>query len=458
MRRTARICLSLTAAVLLAAAGTVVTAPAALAAGGADLVFDHPVFNDPTTDTAQYAIFRQLAAVIDHVPAGETIQMSWFEFKTPDYADTASKPNITTHLISAHQRGVNVRIILDNTTTNDDGTAKTDRNAIMPPYLKLSAELGTNTSASSYIMLCKADTGCIGKAKLGTANAYNHNKFLTASKVQLNDGTPKQYVVFQSSGNIGTWDADTAFNNAITWSEQSSYNNYLTYFADLKRYGPLATGDNNYYRVGNTNDKYKTHYFPRQPTNGDNNQASTDTIVNVLDSVKCSYVGVDDGKTHQTDIRIAMWALTRVAVATKLADLVKAGCWVDVVYSTTSDSALAALKNVGGKPIGITACAVPLGNPNRTVKVHSKYMLIDGAYDDDQVPRVFTGSHNYALTSLRTADETMVRVRDLQTHSDYLHNNFYKVRDFCRGNTTAAAATATVLSDQAAQDFAETTD
>jgi hypothetical protein len=408
------------------------------------------VFNDPTgTESAQYAIFQQLAAIIDHVPAGETIQLSWFEFKTPDYVDTASKPNITTHLISAHQRGVNVRIILDNTTKNADGTAKTDRNAIMPPYLKLSAELGTNTTASSYITLCKADTGCIGKAKLGTANAYNHNKFLTASKVQLNDGSTKQYVVFQSSGNIGTWDADTAFNNAITWSEQPSYNNYLTYFADLKRYGPLATGDNNYYWVGSTNDKYKTHYFPRQPTDGDNNQASTDTIVNVLDSVKCSYVGESDGLKHQTDVRIVMWSLTRIAVATKLAALVKAGCWVDVVYSVTSDSALAALRNVGGKPIGLTACAVRYDG--RTIKTHSKYMLIDGAYDDDQVPLVFMGSHNYSITALRSADETMVRIRDAGVHSAYLHGNFYKVRDFCGAGTAAAAASAGVLSDAAAE-------
>jgi phosphatidylserine/phosphatidylglycerophosphate/cardiolipin synthase-like enzyme len=80
--------------------------------------------------------------------------------------------------------------------------------------------------------------------------------------------------------------------------------------------------------------------------------------------------------------------------------------------------------------------------------VHSKYMLIDGAYDDDQVPRVFTGSHNYSLTALRNADESMVRVRSASVHYAYQHDNFYKVRDFCRAHTKPATA-ATVVNDAA---------
>jgi phosphatidylserine/phosphatidylglycerophosphate/cardiolipin synthase-like enzyme len=176
----------------------------------------------------------------------------------------------------------------------------------------------------------------------------------------------------------------------------------------------------------------------------------------VLDSVKCAYVGETDGLKHQTDVRVLMWSLTRVAVATKLADLVKAGCWVDVVYSATSDSALAALKNVGGKPIGLTPCAAKYGG--RTIKTHSKYMLIDGAYDDDQIPRVLMGSHNYSITALRSADETLLRIRSADVHAHYLHDNFYKARDFCKSTTTTAAAAASVLSDSAAATIEATED
>jgi phosphatidylserine/phosphatidylglycerophosphate/cardiolipin synthase-like enzyme len=465
MQRVPKLVFSLAAATLLAITGTVVATQAVAAEVEADPAFDVPVFNDPAGDpTAQYAIFQQLGRLIDRVPAGETIQMSWFEYKVPDWADTAAKPDITTRLIRAHQRGVNVRIVLDNQTKVWDENLKpepgwkdkTEANVLMTPYQDLKPELGTNTGASSFIVLCKENTGCIGRRKIGNANAYNHNKFLTASKVVLNNGTVKSGVVFQSSGNLGTWDADTAYNNSITFTEPAAYTNYLNYFADLRAYSTASTGSNNYYRIGNTQDQYKTHFFPRMETNGDLNQASTDTMVSVLDSVKCSYVGETDGLKHQTDIRVLMWSLTRIAVATKLADLVKAGCWVDVVYTNTNASALAALKNVGGKPIGITACAASHGG--RTLKVHSKYMLIDGAYDDDQIPRVFMGSHNYSITALRSADETMVRIRSADVHGHYLNENFYKARNFCRDNTTATAATASVLSDAAAATLEATGD
>ncbi|MFI7597701.1 phosphatidylserine/phosphatidylglycerophosphate/cardiolipin synthase family protein [Actinoplanes sp. NPDC049681] len=446
MKRAVKILFAATVSALLAVGGAVVATGAE--AAEPDPVFGVPVFNDPVgSEAAQYAIFQQLARLIDRVPAGETIEMSWFEFKTPDYADTAARPNITDRLIKAHRRGVNVRILLDGKVT--DGSS----NATQPPYLRLKPELGTNETASSYILLCAKNKGCIGKRKIGDADAYNHNKFLTATKVVLNNGAVKTGVVFQSSGNLGTWDADTAYNNAITWTEASSYANYKAYFNDLKKYRTSSTGDDNYYRVGASADQYKTHFFPRKETNEDVNQASTDTIVNILDSVKCSYVGQTDGKPHQTDIRIVMWALTRTAVTKKLADLVKDGCWVDVVYSTTSTSALHALQDVGNREIGITSCGVQYDN--RTIKAHSKYMLIDGAYDDDQIPRVFMGSHNYSITALRNADESMVRIRDASVHGAYLHSNFYKVRDFCRTNTSAAAAATTVLSDEAALRFDE---
>ena len=44
--------------------------------------------------------------------------------------------------------------------------------------------------------------------------------------------------------------------------------------------------------------------------------------------------------------------------------------------------------------------------------------------------RVYTGSHNYAISSLRLADETLLRVTNESVHSAFLHN-FYVIRDTC---------------------------
>jgi hypothetical protein len=446
---------------LMAAVGAVVVAPtpavaapAARAAveGEPDPVLGVPVFNDPAGSvTAQYAIFQQLARIIDRVPAGQTIRMSWFGFSTPatstatdpSQADTAEKPNLVERLKSAHRRGVNVRVILDN------GLAG------RYPAQELGRVLGTSTSASSYLMTCRAKAGCIGKRKLyADTYAYNHNKFLLAGQVVLDNGTTVPNVVFQSSGNLGKWDADTSYNNAITWSEAASYQDYVAYFADQQEFGPGEVGNDDYYRIGSSSESYKTHFFPRKETDGNLHQASTDTVVSLLNPAVCSYVGKTDGLRHQSDIRIVMWSFNRVAIANKLAALIRAGCWVDIVYATMNDSVRNALKNVGGKPIGITACAVE--HQGRELKTHSKYLLYDGDYDGDQVPRVVMGSHNYAVSALRNADESLIRIRNARIHASYLHN-FYDVRDTCNGKTSPAAAAASVLDDAAAAEL-EVTD
>jgi hypothetical protein len=74
---------------LLALAGTALAGPAAALAGPAaaepDPVINHATFNNPIGAPAeQNAIFIQLARLVDHVPAGEEIQLSWFGFDPPD--------------------------------------------------------------------------------------------------------------------------------------------------------------------------------------------------------------------------------------------------------------------------------------------------------------------------------------------------------------------------------------
>jgi phosphatidylserine/phosphatidylglycerophosphate/cardiolipin synthase-like enzyme len=85
-----------------------------------------------------------------------------------------------------------------------------------------------------------------------------------------------------------------------------------------------------------------------------------------------------------------------------------------------------------GSGIQLTQCDYNV-SPGRDIRTHSKYMLIDGAYDDDIVPRVFTGSHNYNMSALRQADETLLRIMGRGIHDDYL-SNFWQVRDDCRAH------------------------
>jgi phosphatidylserine/phosphatidylglycerophosphate/cardiolipin synthase-like enzyme len=407
--------------------------PAVADAAGADPVVGHAVFNDPTGTAAQQnAIFIQLAGLIDRVPAGEEIRMTIFGFDTPDTPDAPDAPDLVDHFLAAYQRGVHVKIILDQGQAGNG------------PHTRLKAALGSDDSQNSWVVTCgdqfpNTKRGCIGtRVKQwsdSTAYADNHNKFALFSKVRMNDGSVQSNVVYVASANIGVWDANESYNNAFTYSDPGTYGAYGKYFEDLRRYRYSAAGNNNYYTDSGSGTDYRAFFFPRQEGAGKSYEdPGTDTIVNTLNSVYCTYHEAD-GSKHQTDVRIAMWAFTRPAIAEKLTSLRKAGCWVDVVYSNASQDVLDALKVSGGPQL--TKCNFNVG-PGLDIRVHSKYMLIDGGFDNDIIPRVYMGSHNYAWSSLRQEDENLLRIMGRGPHTEYL-NNFYKVRDTCRAHGGAEA-------------------
>jgi phosphatidylserine/phosphatidylglycerophosphate/cardiolipin synthase-like enzyme len=129
-----------------------------------------------------------------------------------------------------------------------------------------------------------------------------------------------------------------------------------------------------------------------------------------------------------------MWAFTRPGLAEKLAAKRRAGCWVDIVYNPDSMAASvkSALTFTGGPQL--TPCKFNVG-PGLDIRPHNKTMLLDGDYNGSITPRVYTGSHNYAVSALRQADEALLRITSASYHVAFL-SNFYKIRDTCRSRTT----------------------
>ncbi|MEU8227917.1 phospholipase D-like domain-containing protein [Kribbella sp. NPDC048915] len=415
--------------ILLAAAAVELLAAAAVPAEPAavpDPVIGHAVFNDPAgSTTAQNAIQIQLAGLIDRVPAGEEIQGSFFGFDPPDTADTATDPDIVDRLVAAHARGVKVRLVVD------------QKSAATPATNRLRAAIGSAENQPSYVVHCADKSpagtirGCIAtRVKQwsdGPVTPYNHNKFFTFSKIRHSGGAEVGSVVYQASANLGIWDQNEAYNNALTYSDPKTYGAYRTYFSDLLAYRSVPGGNNNYYKDSGSGTDYRVFFFPRQERAGQPfDDPATDTVYNSLGSVHCSYTE-PDGSRHQTDVRVAMWDFNRPAIAQRLAQLRKDGCWVDVVLTNANDAVMSALKSA---PVQITRCNYNVA-PGIDIRVHSKYLIIDGGYDDDIVPRVFTGSHNFSYSALRQADESLVRVMGRTIHTEYLQN-FWQIRDTCR--------------------------
>jgi len=375
------------------------------------------VFNIPTGSvTQQHAIDNRVIELIQGAPSGSTIQVSMYYMATDAIPDA---------LVAAHKRGANVQVLMDGKVWTETPPTQ------IAQYVKLEVELGTEPSRSSYVQFCPIGRGCIGGRALNGVSSINHNKFFLLSRT----GT-RQNVVVQSSANLRYGrDGTLAWNNAVIISGNDGlYNEYRSYFADLKN----MRVNNNYYdsRRPAVYGRAQSHFFPRAETAGASpySDPSEDPIMTILNQVSCygsTSVGVGDG-THRTIVRVAMSILSRKYLAKKLAALDNAGCYVDVVITLdpTDCGQVAAVKELGSEPAAVyNGVPVVYYEVDDAVRVHSKYLAIEGKYEG--VPDrklVWTGSHNWSTNSLRQSDEALLRIEDAAVH-DSFRSNFWKVRN-----------------------------
>ncbi|MEO3805177.1 phospholipase D-like domain-containing protein [Nonomuraea sp. B1E8] len=369
---------------------TAVLAGAAPAAASASTCADAPatpvttaaVFNDPVSGEGA-ALVRKLCGLVKQTPAGARIQVAHFVMSGAAGAEFADE------LVKAHQRDVDVQVVLDG---DRRGAAVAE---------KLAAALGTDTSARSWLHVCTGPPSGGTAACIG--NKGQHNKFYLFSRT--GDASA---VVVQSSANLTNLNSTTYWNNAVVLpGNRRLYDAYAGYFADL-----AAERKNlDYYRVvqtGGPGGSVRAHFFPK---------ASGDPIVDELGKVSCR---------GGTTIRAGMseWDAYRVAIPRRLRDLAAEGCTVRIVYGIMDDEVKELL--LAEPRVELRALGDGGALPGR---VHSKYLLVEGSYDGDRHARwVFTGSHNYNETSLRRNDEVLLRLNNRNVYGRYVAN-FERMRE-----------------------------
>ncbi|MFD1323884.1 phospholipase D-like domain-containing protein [Micromonospora sonneratiae] len=390
-------------------------------------------FNDPLgAPDQQAAVFDQIIRLVEATPTGEDIRVSMFDFTDIGVANA---------LNAAHDRGVNVKVIIDDSSYLD-GERKRKPSPAWDALKDPVTGLGADDSARSWIVVCDdrfepggglddVQRGCIATAPPGPA--YNHNKFFLFSKVgPFDDGTSYSNVVFQTSSNLTNWYKVESYNDAVTFADATVYNGFRKYHEDLRRLRYSSAGDNAYYWSTPTGSTYRATFFPRRDDSYLN--PASDTIVNALNEVSCAYTGAD-GLRHQTDVRIVMlhFLNSRIQVARKLADLRAKGCWIDIVYAETSPDVRGEVDVVDvldAAGIQHLRCRFNVA-PGIDVRPHNKFMLLDGDYNGSITPRVYTGSPNFDGSSLRSSDQALVRITSAAYHASYL-SYFYRIRSDCR--------------------------
>lgn len=366
------------------------TAVSAAKATGTAKMFSHgtrsttalktgPTFNWPVgKKSSQQAIVTKVDKLISGASKGSVIYVGMYHFSVQDMAK---------RLVAAKKRKVQVRVVLDYESTQ------------YKAYTTLRKGLGTSTKKSSWVMHCGKGHGCIGPS-------FNHNKFFLFSTT-----LHQKRVVVQTSANSTYNASDLQWNDALTLKNSGLYAAYRHYFYDLA--AQHRTGD--YHRVVRTG-KYQVDFFP---------WASGDPISQALDEVSC--VG-------GTRVRLMLGHFTWSPVAKRLWNLDDAGCQVQVLFSHVGQTVSKDLTKSGGLNGGPEIRYIPEnGHPYE----HSKYLLIDGGYQDKRQKVVFVGSANYTDIAFHGHDEAMINVADPTLEGQYL-TNFNAV--FKRGGAVHSTA------------------
>lgn len=243
-----------------------------------------------------------------------------------------------------------------------------------------------------------------------------HNKFFLFSTMGS-----KKNVVFMSTSNVDD-ESSTAWQAAYGVAAPTLYAGFKSYFEDLAN----QRVNSNYYRT-TTDGIYKAYFFPRKTSTSSSSDPTTDTIVGILNNVKCSgnATGVTSTKyTNATMIRIAMWGFTRVEVAKKIRALAGEGCRFDLVLNDAPEEFPTAVRDqLHHANINVdNAYAVPAGFSGPTW-MHAKYLLIDGNYlGAGDTKLAFMGSHNLTINALRYNDEYWLKIASATVHDQFVSN------------------------------------
>ncbi|WP_328845288.1 phospholipase D-like domain-containing protein [Streptomyces sp. NBC_00258] len=354
------------------------------------------VFNYPRPTSAyDFSISTGAGELIDLAAPDSTLYMGMYWF---------SSATLREKLAAAQTRGVTLRIVAEGANSGD---------------LSQLPLTGDST-------LTRCSNGCLGNGS-GDTRAINHDKYMVLDA--LTDG--RKNVVWQSSQNLAGGQ-DGEINNAVVVAGNATLaTRYRNHFNDQVEHAGDSLHTTYDHTTGDPNSPVEAYFSPRDTASDATHYGNADILASFIDQVDCR----QDGK-----IRIAAAELdqrsTRPAVYEALETKRTEGCAIEANVRDLSDGGgnngvdeLAGLDipAYGNRPGGCRYKATATSSCNRGT-VHSKYLLTEWKKDDGtQVQHVYTGSHNWTAGSLKTNDETILRIDDAGTYQAFVAN-FNKAR------------------------------
>ena len=355
-----------------------------------------PLFNNPRgSKTAKARIIHNIIAAINATPRHSTIRIAAYSFDRPDVGDA---------LVAAHNRDVDVQMVL-----NDNWTST--------QTLRLRRNLGTDPNRRSFVVICKA--ACRG----GAGN--QHMKFYLFSR----SGAAKD-VTMIGSANLTGFGAFVQWNDMFTIVNNFAVRDlYTTIFEQLVR--DIRVGKP---YLNATAGGFETHFYPHP-----NTTAGNDPEMRRLKQVHCTATG-GTGRNGHTIVRIVMYGWNQARglyLADEVADLDRAGCDVRVLLS---DGGARVYRHLKAGGVRVKSADLDLNdNPNDGFEesgyelfTHEKYMLLSGGYgNSSSTYQVWTGSENWSSLAMIN-DEVTIRIPRESAYTGYLANFDYIWKNWSR--------------------------
>lgn len=333
---------------------------------------------DANADRSPSDFMNDLVCSIDDTPAGESIKISTYKLHNPVIADA---------LLRAHQRGVDVQIVMDDN--------KADNRIVRT----LQQQLGSDTSEGSFINLC--DASCLNPGK-GVQHAkviaFSHNHQTVVGSTNLSgDNLYETSGIDYATSDSAVYDTSVAFVDSLNHPASST-----TTPSTVS--GPLSIS-------------FSPYSDPRDEPIGE-----------LLDQVKCQPV---DGQGENTQIDIAMYDITwgRRKTINRLAALASSGCDLRMIINGKDDQFQAERANIAKFLAGKGASMIY--PPKDGLMVHDKLVLVAGNIDGRYQQVTTLGSQNLTGNALKTNTEATLQSHKPEDYQQALNhfNQLYEEVD-----------------------------
>ncbi len=262
----------------------------------------------------------------------------------------------------------------------------------------------------SYVVQCQ--NSCRG----GPGNM--HTKFYAFSS----SGSARN-VVMVSSSNLNHGGALNGWNDMYTMTNRpATFRFYQQIHEQMTkdRYWSAPNGDEI------VDGPYTSRFFPMR-----NGGKGNDPTLQDLNRIGCQ------SSFGRTKVFVSMfyWKGTRGDyLATKLLQLARAGCRVNIIYGAPSRAIADRLRKAA--KVGRITLYDSRWDKNRDgyneVRTHAKYVLVKGTYAGNRSAHVvMTGSSNWVMGSLRNSDESTLNIETRPAYNQYV-GNWVQIRKHSR--------------------------